>query len=571
MDAGGRRSRWAVLLLLTAFALLCFHGLLWDTPTVDEFAHLPAGWFYLQTGSFALFPQNPPLVKVLSALPLFLVHPALDPAARVQNTGWYPWVYGTGFMERNRAIYERVFFLGRLPIVLLGLLTGLLVYRWARELYGEGAGLAALTLYVFCPSIVAHAHLATVDLGAACFTLLALYRLDRYLRKPTGRRLLLCGLALGAAELAKLTGLLLYPVFVVLVGVAVGLAPHPPGPPLPSAPPGPRERGETGARSQSWRIGWGLASLTGIFFLSFLVIDLGYLFSGVGRPLRELRFESRSLSRLAGALPGGLPVPLPTAYLQGVDDLQLINEGGEYPNYLFGRWSRQGFKAYYLITVLYKSPLLLLAAFLLAPFARAREVRGEWVLWLPALALFLAFSLLSRVDYGIRYVLPVLPLLCIYAGRLAPWLAARGPAFRAVGLACLVAYPGAILLATPDTIDYFNVLAGGQGDRILLDSNLDWGQGLKRLKRYMDRQGIEKIGLAYFGHVDPALYGIRWEFPDPRKPGPIAVSANFLHGYPYATYANGRILPIPPGAFTWIGRYPREAELGGGIFVYLPK
>ncbi|HZF14126.1 MAG TPA: glycosyltransferase family 39 protein, partial [Thermoanaerobaculia bacterium] len=334
MDAGGRRSRWAVLLLLTAFALLCFHGLLWDTPTVDEFAHLPAGWFYLQTGSFALFPQNPPLVKVLSALPLFLVHPALDPAARVQNTGWYPWVYGTGFMERNRAIYERVFFLGRLPIVLLGLLTGLLVYRWARELYGEGAGLAALTLYVFCPSIVAHAHLATVDLGAACFTLLALYRLDRYLRKPTGRRLLLCGLALGAAELAKLTGLLLYPVFVVLVGVAVGLAPHPPGPPLPSAPPGPRERGETGARSQSWRIGWGLASLTGIFFLSFLVIDLGYLFSGVGRPLRELRFESRSLSRLAGALPGGLPVPLPTAYLQGVDDLQLINEGGEYPNYL---------------------------------------------------------------------------------------------------------------------------------------------------------------------------------------------------------------------------------------------
>ena len=84
----------------------------------------------------------------------------------------------------------------------------------------------------------------------------------------------------------------------------------------------------------------------------------------------------------------------------------------------------------------------------------------------------------------------------------------------------------------------------------------------------MDRQGIDKIGLAYFGHVDPALYGIRWEFPDPRKPGPVAVSANFFHGYPYATYANGRILPIPPGAFTWIGRYPREAEVGGGVFVY---
>src|SRR5262249_15255313 len=285
---------------------------------------------------------------------------------------------------------------------------------------------------------------------------------------------------------------------------------------------GPRERGEepppqdarTGP-SVPTRLARGLDSLAAIFLLSLLVIDLGYLFSGVGRPLRELRFESRSLSRLAGALPPGLPVPLPTAYLQGVDDLQLINEVGEYPNYLFGRWSRQGFKAYYLIAVLYKSPLLLLAAFLLAPFARAPGVKGEWVLWLPALALFLAFSLLSRVDYGIRYVLPVLPLACVYAGRLVPWLAARVPALRAAGLAGLVAHPGSILLATPDTIAYFNLLAGGQGDRILLDSNLDWGQGLKRLKRYMDREGIETIGLAYFGHVDPALYGIRWEFPDP--------------------------------------------------------
>ena len=172
------------------------------------------------------------------------------------------------------------------------------------------------------------------------------------------------------------------------------------------------------------------------------------------------------------------------------------------------------------------------------------------------------------MDYGIRYVLPVLPLACIYAGRLAPWLSARGRTLRAAGLACLALYPLSVLLATPDTLDYFNVLAGGQGDRILLDSNLDWGQGLKRLKRYMDREGIETIGLAYFGHVDPAIYGIRWQFPDPNHPGPVAISANFLHGYPYATYANGHILPIPPGAFRWVGRSPRVAELGGGIFVY---
>ncbi len=536
--------RWAVPLLLAAFVLLCAHGLLWDTPTVDEFAHLPSGWYYWQTGNFALFPQNPPLVKLLSALPLFLIHPAVDTAVRVQNTGWFPWVFGTDFMERNRAIYDRVFLLGRLPIVLLGVLTGLLVYRWARELYGTGAGLVALILFVFCPSIVAHAHLATVDLGSAFFTVLALYRLYRYLRKPTRRRLVLCGLALGAAELSKFTGILLYPIFLILVLI-------------------PLEVRQDGRK----QLGRNLASLAAIVLLSLLVIDLGYLFQGVGRPLRDFHFESRSMARVASLLPG-LPAPLPAPYLQGVDDLQLINETGEYPNYLFGRWSRQGFKAYYLITLLYKSPLLLLLAVLLAPFARAKEVRGQLFLWLPAVALFLAFSLLSRVDYGIRYVLPILPLACIYAGRLVPWFAARGRTLRVAGLACLAIYPLSVLAATPDTLDYFNVLAGGQGDRILLDSNLDWGQGLKRLKRYMDHEGLQKIDLAYFGHVDPAIYGIHWEFPDPSRPGPIAVSANFLHGYPYATYANGHILPIPPGAFRWVGRSPRVAELGGGIFVY---
>jgi Dolichyl-phosphate-mannose-protein mannosyltransferase len=553
----GVRQRSAVALLLLAFVLLCAHGLAWDTPTVDEFAHLPAGWHYWQTGSFALFPQNPPLVKLLAALPLFLVHPAIDTGARIQNTGWYPWVFGTDFMERNRAIYDRIFLLGRLPIVLLGLWTGLLVFRWARELYGPGAGLLALTFFVFCPAIVAHAHLATVDLGAACLTLWALHRYDRYVRKGGWRRLLLCGVALGAAELAKFTGLLLYPIFVLLALAAV------------LAAVGTREEG------LGRRLAKSFAGLAAIFLVSLLVIDCGYLFQGVGRPLGEHRFGSRALGRLAAVLPGSLPVPLPAAYLQGVDDLQQINEVGEYPSYLFGRWSRDGFRAYYLITLLYKTPLLLLLAFALAPFARIPGARGQAFLWLPALALFLAFSFLSKVDYGIRYILPILPLACIYAGRLAPWLidrsTARGPLLRRAALAGLALYPVSILAATPDTIDYFNLLASGQGDRILIDSNLDWGQGLKRLKRYMDREKLPEIRLAYFGHVDPALYGIRWQFPDPNQVDPaipIAVSANFLHGYPYATYANGRILPIPPGAFAWIGKLPRKAELGGGMFVY---
>jgi len=155
----------------------------------------------------------------------------------------------------------------------------------------------------------------------------------------------------------------------------------------------------------------------------------------------------------------------------------------------------------------------------------------------------------------------------VYAGRLVPRLRESGRAVQGAALVLLLAYPLSALLTTPDSLSYFNLLAGGQGDRILLDSNLDWGQGLQRVRAYMDREGIASIGLAYFGHVDPALYGIAWDFPLPAQPGLAAVSANFLHGYPYATYQHG-LTPVPPGAFTWLARQERVADLGGGMFVY---
>jgi hypothetical protein len=110
-------TRLAAGLLLVLFVIPCVHGLRWDTPTVDEFAHLPSGYYTLTTGRFDLFPLNPPLIKVLSAVPLLALRPSLDPDARIENTGWYPWIYGTGFMERNRPIYDRIFLFGRLPVV----------------------------------------------------------------------------------------------------------------------------------------------------------------------------------------------------------------------------------------------------------------------------------------------------------------------------------------------------------------------------------------------------------------------------------------------------------------------
>jgi hypothetical protein len=171
-----------------------------------------------------------------------------------------------------------------------------------------------------------------------------------------------------------------------------------------------------------------------------------------------------------------LPVPLPASYLKGLDALQLINDVGEYPEYLMGRWSREGSPFYYLIVILFKTPLPFLIGLLLAPVGRNEKRCEEIFLWLPALVLLVFFST-SKVHYGIRYILPTFPLLFGHAGRLVPWIRTQSRALRIAGVAMLLICPLSALIATPDTISYFNLLASGHVDRILLDSNIDWGQG----------------------------------------------------------------------------------------------
>ncbi len=318
------RAEWPLaLVLLAAFAALCAHGLAWDSPTVDEFAHLPAGLYTLETGDFALYPLNPPLVRLLSALPLLPLAPRLDTRAPVVHSGWFPWQFGTAFMERNRAVYDRLFLFGRLPVVGLGVLLGLLVWRWARALYGAGGGLLALGFYAFHPAFVAHAHLATVDVGLTLFLLLALWAFQRFTQRPGPGTALLCGLALGLAQLAKHTAVLLYPVLLLLAASELLR--------------GRRFPLRRGADESGRGAAASLAAVAAIFAVSLLVLDAGYLFQGVGRPAGAYRFASDQMRGLFAALPAGLPVPLPAAWLVGYDALQRINEAGEFPTYFFGR------------------------------------------------------------------------------------------------------------------------------------------------------------------------------------------------------------------------------------------
>ena len=148
-----RRS--LVVALLALFALQVILTARQMSPAYDEVASLPAGYVFLKTGHWFI-PAHPPLIFALSALPLLALNPRLD-LNDPQLTRETPnqWNVGLDFLGLNNDD-DRLFFWGRLPVMLLSLLLGYFVYRWAKELYGGGAGLMALLLYAFCPTTIAH-------------------------------------------------------------------------------------------------------------------------------------------------------------------------------------------------------------------------------------------------------------------------------------------------------------------------------------------------------------------------------------------------------------------------------
>ncbi|UCC75420.1 MAG: glycosyltransferase family 39 protein, partial [Anaerolineales bacterium] len=206
---------WIVITLLGLLAVLCLLSMRFNSPTSDEQNHISRGYHYLVTGNLDLN-VAPPFVNALSAVPLLLQRGITIPSYDVAHARTYinqfadefVWVYNDA---------ERIIYSGRLAIVVLSLLLGYFVFRWANELWGVHAGLLALFLYVLDPNIVAHSQLVTTDLGVACLIFIATYFLWRFLRQRRNLDLALAGIAVGLAEATKFSALLLLPIFAVIL------------------------------------------------------------------------------------------------------------------------------------------------------------------------------------------------------------------------------------------------------------------------------------------------------------------------------------------------------------------
>ncbi len=568
------RHALVALALLAAFAVQGFVAATRDSVTIDESGHMPLGLHILETGDLRDDPINSHLSRMFMALPMLLDRPVFDPPA-----GTVTWGYGAYFQQANAARYQQYFVESRSMMLLLSLVAACLMAKWTLDLYGANAALAALGLFAFAPSLLAHGHLATIDMAGVLGFLLALYVNWWMLEAPSLKRAAWVGFALGAANLLKLSGPVLVACIVVTWAIRIVMEP----------------------RARIPLAQWA-AMLVTAGAVTVLTLNAGYAFDGTFALLSAAPLTpGGKLATLAETLPW-LRLPLPTPFLHGVDMVLEVGKGHEPSYFLWGELSADGWWYYHLAAFAAKCPLPVLGAGLLALGAwMAGRSRGrrDYAVFVPIVLLFGANSAFNSLYIGERHVLAAYPLFFI---AIAPWIvaglqslpifAARAegpeagaPASRnhadvarawlpgtatALGLAWLVA---GTLSVSPRYLQYFNEWAGGpeNGHRVLIDSNIDWGQDLIRLREYMDANKIDSVALAYFGRVHPGLYGVKFT-PLERgvSRGKAVVSATFLMGRPYFWYLGGRMRWVPSRTYEWLRAHKPVARVGSMFVFDLP-
>jgi hypothetical protein len=457
------RALMVALILLGTIRIVATYTVF--SHTFDEPAHLACGMEWLDKGVYRWEPQHPPLARVAAAMVPYLM------GVRSQNTpnrdiysmtfeGLAILFHGGGHAYDATLAFAR---LGILPFFWIGCLV---VYGWARRYGTRAAAVIAVFLFSFLPPILAHAGLATTDMACTAFLAAAFLAAVVWVEAPTLRTGAIFGLAAGLAIVSKFSTL---PYFAAAAGIAsiwyyfaerAGLA------------------GVLGVIRRR------LPSLALAAAVAFVVIWATYRFS-----FGKVFFANISL-------------PFPELYA-GIRDVFQHNAEG-HPGYLLGTRSNHGFWYFYLVDLAVKTPLPLMVLFALGLAPSLRRDSTFRYPWLPVAfcAGILAVALFSHINIGIRHVLPLYVGFVLVAAVGAVRLLESAPAGRWAGWAAMLLfiwYGASSLLSHPDYLPYFNELAGSHPENIVVDSDLDWGQDMKRLAARLREVGAPEV---YFLPMD---------------------------------------------------------------------
>jgi 4-amino-4-deoxy-L-arabinose transferase-like glycosyltransferase len=537
-----------------------------ESQTWDEANHIFAGYRSWTHADYGLNPEHPPLLKLLATAPLLWSQPK-SPVLEERFFKEDAFLRGKEFLYQNDA--EKILALTRTTAAILTLLTALVVFFGAREMFGTGAAFIALGLLVFDPNLLAHGALITTDVGLACFMCLSVYMFYRFVKSPSALRLIAAGVSVGLVLAVKHTGLLVLPILFLLTLCEILLNAFG------------QNHERLGRRALKL-----FGSLALIALIGWMVLWSTYRFRYDARP-NGLQLNPPLVEYVKGlksyeAWPISTAARfhlLPESYLYGLADVKLT--ANYYTSYLLGKVYAHGLWFYFPIAFLIKSTVGVLALFLLSlgVIAARRLNRSREILFLTVPVIFyLIVALTVGMNIGVRHILVVYVFLYVLIGG-ATWALIRRSRkwIYVVGLFLLV-HVASSVMAFPNYIPYSNEFWGGpsQTHKYLTDSNSDWGQQLKSVKQYLDQRGVKECWFLYFaaGVVEPSYYGI------PCKPlptintlwlnipidvpnsidGPVLISASNLSGVEFG-----------PGTLDPYGQFKLfkpTAVIDQGVFVF---
>jgi len=577
------------LQIIVLAALVVVSGLfMWnaakqETAIFDETAHIPAGYSYVKYFDYRLNPEHPPLVKALSAVPLLFMdlnfplgHPAWTDDVNGQWDAGNQFFYGVGNDADQLVTNARIF-----PIIIT-LLSVILIFVWSRELLGNWWALLPAFLFGLSPTVLAHGHYVTTDIGAAFGVLFTVFGFTRFLTNPKKGNVILVGIALGLALLAKFSNNLLVPYIILLAIIYIAFF----------------------GRKNLFKY---LKGLAGIFLIAFLLVWVVYFVFTFNYPAERELSDAQSV--IGGFNPAWLanfnfwlienPILRPVGqYLFGLLMIMQRAAGGN-TAYFLGELSAKGWWYYFPVVFFLKEtiPSLILIFFALglglrriiksfkihnSKFIILKNYLGthfpEFAMLL-FIAIYWAYSIQSSLNIGVRHLMPTIPLIYILsAGAIKSWLSANRTKAKSVFLGIvLVWFAAETAVVSPHFLSYFNELGGGTrvGYRHVTDSNYDWGQDLKFLKKFVGENGINKIAVDYFGGGSPSYHlgkdvaegwwsargnpkdiGIDW----------LAVSVNTLTGA-QARLADG-LERKPEDEYLFLKDVKPFARAGTSIFIY---
>ena len=566
--ARGRAYALGCAALLSAMTLQMFAAVSRKSITVDEIVLIPAAYYHWAAGNCQLVHEHPPLAKLVAGWPLLLVQPdeaKPETFGVAANSPAGKWKYEESFWEGNFALFDSLSFWGRLPMLLLSVATGVLLFLFARDLFGPRAALFAVALFSIEPTVLAHGRVVQTDMAASFGYLLVFHTLNRYLRAPSKRRALLLGLAGGVACTAKFSMLLVAPV----VGV-VFLA-------------------------MLWRARRDRQSQKTVAAHAALVALAAVLFVNATYFFNHRAIDAEDTLWAKGAFPStyetvlktadALSYVLPTDFVLGVF-WQVWHNGDGHNAGLLGMYSRTGWWYYFPVAFALKTtlPFLLLSLAALAWCAfecwRRRDARFLFVL--APFAVYALFVLMSHIDIGVRYLLPAYMFLFVACGAMLERMARSMKAKRA-GLVLTVALTGWMCFeavrAFPNHISYMNQLASARPHWwYLSDSNVEWGDDVRALAAYLRERGETSVRGGFLGgFIVLHHYGVGYDdalaphAEDSTRPRYTAVGASFLNGSTVPFYErDGRTVTEEErvNTFDEYRRRTPEKIFGGSIYLF---